>query len=121
MPKTALIADDSRTMRQMVADALTAAGFEVIAGKDGADALRQVAGRRVDLVVTDFNMPVMNGPALVRRLRAEPAYKFTPILVLTTETDEARKAEGRAAGATGWMTKPFDPARLAQVVARLVP
>lgn len=121
MSKTILIVDDSATMRQMVGDTLRGAGFAVVEGINGADALTKVTGRAVQLVITDFNMPVMNGPALIGRLRAMPEFKFTPILVLTTESSVERKNEGKAAGATGWVVKPFDPTRLIQVVNRLVP
>jgi two-component system chemotaxis response regulator CheY len=121
MPKTVLIVDDSPTMRQMLGDTLREAGFAVLEGSDGEDALRRVDGKNVQLVITDYNMPVMGGIALIEKLRAKPQFRFTPILVLTTETEEARKNQGRAAGATGWVTKPFDPTRLIQVVKRLVP
>lgn len=121
MLKTVLIVDDSTTMRQMVADTLHKAGFTVVEGVNGADALKKLAGRAVHLVITDFNMPVMGGMALVKQLRAQPEYRFTPILVLTTESSDERKNEGRTAGATGWIVKPFDPTRLLQVVKRLVP
>jgi two-component system, chemotaxis family, chemotaxis protein CheY len=121
MAKTALIVDDSTTMRRMVSDTLAGAGFAVVEGCHGEDALGKVHGRRFDLVITDVNMPVMGGIALVKALRARPEFRGTPILVLTTESEEARKKEGRAAGATGWVVKPFDPRQLLQVVARLVP
>ncbi|MFM8272215.1 MAG: response regulator [Gemmata sp.] len=121
MPKTVLVVDDSATMRMMVGDTLRKAGFAVVEGVNGADALAKLAGQAVQLVITDFNMPVMNGIALVKNLRARPEFRFTPILMLTTESGDDRKDEGRTAGATGWVTKPFDPARLIQVVNRLVP
>jgi two-component system chemotaxis response regulator CheY len=121
MAKTVLIVDDSPTMRRMVSDTLRGAGFAVVEGVNGEDALGKVAGRAVQLVITDFNMPVMGGIALIRQLRARAEFRFTPILVLTTESEAARKDEGRTAGATGWMVKPFDPTRLVQVVNRLVP
>jgi two-component system chemotaxis response regulator CheY len=121
MAKTILIVDDSPTMRQMLGDTLRSAGYAVLEGVNGEDALRRVVGQNIQLVITDFNMPVMGGIALIERLRAKQEFKFTPILVLTTETEEARKNQGRAAGATGWVTKPFDPGRLIQVVKRLVP
>ncbi|MBN9122870.1 MAG: response regulator [Planctomycetes bacterium] len=121
MSKTVLVVDDSPTMRQMVSDTLRRAGFDVVLGVNGEDALRRLAGQTVRLVITDFNMPVMGGVALIARLRARPEFRFTPILVLTTEVEDKRKQEGRAAGATGWVTKPFDPARLIQLVNRLVP
>lgn len=121
MTKTVLIVDDSNTMRKMVGDTLRGAGFSVVEGINGADALGRIAGQRVQLVITDFNMPVMGGVALVEQLRKQPEFRFTPILMLTTESDEARKQQGRAAGATGWIVKPFDPVKLIQVVKRLVP
>lgn len=121
MNKTILIVDDSATMRQMVGDTLRGAGFAVLEGINGADALTKVTGRAVQLVITDFNMPVMGGIALIERLRAKPEFRFTPILVLTTESEAARKEQGKAAGATGWVTKPFDPTRLVAVVKRLLP
>jgi len=120
MTKTVLIADDSPTIRRMLGDTLRGAGFAVLEGVNGEDALKQVNGKTVDLVITDFNMPVLGGIALVKRLRAQPPFRFTPIIVLTTESEEARKQEGRAAGATGWMVKPFDPPRLLQVINRLM-
>jgi two-component system chemotaxis response regulator CheY len=119
VPKTVLIVDDSPTLRRMLGDTLRGAGYAVLEGVNGDDALRRHGDQPVQLVITDFNMPVMGGIALVQRLRARPLFRFTPILVLTTETDPARKDEGRAAGATGWVAKPFDPARLLQVVGRL--
>ena len=121
MAKTILIVDDSAVMRQMVSHTLRGAGFEVIQGVNGADALRVAAGATVHLVVTDFNMPVMGGVDLIQKLRAMPKFRFTPILLLTTETEESRKSQARAAGATGWVTKPFDPERLVRLVNQLVP
>ncbi|MDY3552885.1 response regulator [Gemmata sp. JC717] len=121
MNKTILIVDDSPTMRQMVGDTLRGAGYAVLEGVNGSDALAKVAGRTVHLVITDFNMPVMGGLVLIERLRAKPEFRFTPILVLTTESETSRKEQGKAAGATGWVTKPFDPVRLVQVVKRLMP
>lgn len=121
MQKTILIVDDSSTMRKMVADVLVKAGYRVVQRIHGRDALQKLDETRYDLVITDFNMPVMGGIALIQNLRALPRFKFTPILVLTTETDTARRNEGKAAGATGWVVKPFDPDRLIQVVKRLAP
>jgi two-component system, chemotaxis family, chemotaxis protein CheY len=121
MAKTVMIVDDSPTMRQMVRDVLLDAGYAVVEGKDGKDALGVVGKQPVQLVITDFNMPVMNGISLVKELRSLPEHRFTPILMLTTEHTQNRKDEGRAAGATGWIVKPFDPSRLLQIVARLVP
>lgn len=120
MSRTILIVDDSPTLLQMLTDTLHGAGHEVMQAVNGEDALRQVSGRSVGLIITDFNMPVMNGVALIGRLRASMVHKFTPILVLTTEYASDRKNECRMVGATGWSLKPFDPDRLVQVVNRLV-
>jgi len=120
MPKTALIVDDSPSIRQMVAFTIKQAGFDVLEGGNGQEALQKVEGKRLDLVVTDLNMPLMDGIALIRQLRSQPLYKFTPILMLTTESQESKKQEGKAAGASGWIIKPFDPQKLLAVVARVV-
>jgi two-component system chemotaxis response regulator CheY len=108
-------------MRRMVSEVLRKAGFSVIEGANGEEALRRAEGAAVRLVITDFNMPVMGGMALIERLRARPEYRHTPILVLTTEAGAGRKQEGRAAGATGWVVKPFNPGQLLELVNRLVP
>jgi len=121
MTKTALIVDDSVSMRQMVAFTLKQAGFTVIEGGNGQEALERVKGQKVELVITDLNMPVMDGITLVKTLRAKPDFKFTPILLLTTESQDSKKQEGRAAGATGWIVKPFQPDALLKVVAKVVP
>lgn len=120
--KTALIVDDSKAMRQLVAFTLGGAGFEVIEGVDGQDALDKLdALPQLSLIVTDVNMPTMDGLTFVRRVRALPAYKYTPLLVLTTESDDEKKKEGRAAGATGWIVKPFNPDQMLKTVAKVVP
>lgn len=121
MAKTALVVDDSTSMRQMVAFTLKSAGFTVLEAADGAAALRQLEAGPVQLIITDLNMPVMDGISFIRQVRSRPAFRFTPILMLTTESQESKKAEGKAAGATGWIVKPFDPERLLQVVAKVVP
>ncbi len=121
MAKTALVVDDSISMRQMVSYTLKQAGFAVLEGGNGQEALQRLGGQHVDLIITDLNMPVMNGLAMIREVRAKPAYKFTPILMLTTESQDAKKQEGKAAGATGWIVKPFDPQQLLQVIGRVVP
>jgi two-component system chemotaxis response regulator CheY len=118
--KTALIVDDSTSIRQMVSFVMKEAGFGVLEGGNGQEALQRVEGNRVELVITDLNMPVMDGITLIRQLRSNPVYKFTPILMLTTESQEAKKQEGKAAGATGWIIKPFDPQKLLAVVAKVV-
>ncbi|MCA9197340.1 MAG: response regulator [Pirellulaceae bacterium] len=120
MSKTALVVDDSTSMRQMVAFTLQSAGFEVVEGCDGKDALAKSQGGNFNLVVTDLNMPNMDGITLIKELRTLPAFKFIPILMLTTESQDEKKQQGRAAGATGWMTKPFNPEQLLQVVAKVV-
>ena len=120
MAKTALVVDDSTSMRQMVSFTLKESGFEVIQAGNGQEALTNVAGNSVNLVVTDLNMPVMDGMTLIRELRTKPEFKFTPILMLTTESQDTKKQEGREAGATGWIVKPFNPVQLMQVVGKVV-
>ncbi|MCZ4282278.1 response regulator [Kiloniella laminariae] len=117
-----LAVDDSKTMRDMVSFTLKSAGHDVIEASDGRDALTKLAGSgRVDLVITDVNMPNMDGLTLVKEIRANPTHRLTPILVLTTEADGAKKDEGRAVGATGWIVKPFNPEKLLQVVQKVCP
>jgi two-component system chemotaxis response regulator CheY len=119
--KTVLIVDDSVSMRQMVAFTLKQAGFQVLEGGNGKEALDRLAGAKVDLIITDLNMPVMDGITFVREARAKPQNKFTPILLLTTESQESKKQEGKAAGATGWIVKPFNPEQLLKVVQKVAP
>ena len=121
MSKKILTVDDSKTIREMVTFTLSNAGFQVIEAHDGKHALEVLAGQSVDLIITDINMPNMDGLTLVRHLRANDNYKFTPVLVLTTEGDESKKQEGRSAGATGWIVKPFNPEKLLQVVNKVCP
>jgi len=122
MGKTALIVDDSPTMRQMVAFTLTNAGFTVIEAQDGKDAVNKVAGGgKMDVVVTDLNMPEMDGIALIKELRKLSAFRFTPILMLTTESAVEKKQAGKEAGATGWIVKPFNPEILLKTIARVLP
>jgi two-component system chemotaxis response regulator CheY len=121
MSKKVLIVDDSSTMRQMLGLILRKAGFEVIEGSNGQEGLRQLEGEQVALVITDFNMPVMDGIALVKAIRQLPSHRFIPILLLTTETGDDKKQAARAAGATGWMAKPFQPENLLRVIARVLP
>jgi len=117
--KKVLTVDDSRTMREMVAFTLKGAGYEVVEANDGQHALTVLGNDKVDLVIADLNMPIMDGLTLIRKLRATPQYRTTPILMLTTEADDKKKAEGRAAGATGWIVKPFDPSKLISVVQKV--
>ncbi|MBK9305833.1 MAG: response regulator [Nitrospira sp.] len=122
MSKTALIVDDSPTMRQMVAFTLTNAGFTVIQAEDGKDAVKKVsAGMKLDIVVTDLNMPEMDGIALIKELRKLTTFKFTPILMLTTESAAEKKVAGKEAGATGWIVKPFNPEVLLKTIAKVMP
>jgi two-component system chemotaxis response regulator CheY len=119
MSKRALAVDDSKTMRDMVSFTLKGAGFEVIEAEDGKDAIAKLGNSKVDVVITDLNMPNMNGFELIRNLRAQESYKFTPILMLTTEGDDSKKLEGKSAGATGWIIKPFNPEKLIQVINKV--
>ena len=120
MPKKILAVDDSKTMRDMIAFTLRNAGFEVIQAEDGKDALRVLeAAGQVDLVITDLNMPHMDGFALVTQLRTMGSYRTTPILMLTTESDVEKKQQGRASGASGWIVKPFNPEKLVEAVNKV--
>ena len=115
-----LAVDDSASMRQMVAFTLKGAGHEVIEAVDGVDALAKAKGAKLDLVVSDVNMPNMDGITLIKELRAIPAFKFIPMLMLTTESTGEKKAEGKAAGATGWIVKPFNPDQLLATVNKVL-
>jgi two-component system chemotaxis response regulator CheY len=116
-----LIVDDSVSMRQMVTFTLQQGGYEVIEAEHGQDALNKLAAVMVDLILTDLNMPVMDGITLIRNVRKQPALKSKPILMLTTEGLAAKKEEGKAAGATGWIVKPFDPDKLLETLAKVLP
>lgn len=120
MSKVALVVDDSTSMRQMVSFTLQSIGFDTIEGGNGCEALEVAGEKPLDLVITDLNMPEMDGITLIKELRAKPNYKFTPILLLTTESQEQKKQEGKAAGATGWMVKPFNTDQLLTVVRKVV-
>lgn len=117
---TILAVDDSASMRQMVAFTLKGAGYEVVEAADGAKALQRAKAKRFHLVISDVNMPVMDGIALVKQLRLLPNYQLTPILMLTTESGEHRAQQGEAAGATGWIVKPFNPEQLVNTVKRVL-
>ena len=119
MAKTILTVDDSASIRQMVRFTLADAGYSVIEAVDGNDALGKLTGP-VNLVITDLNMPNLDGIGLIRKVRANPACKGIPIVMLTTESQEARKLEGKSAGATGWIVKPFAAQQLLAVVKRLI-
>jgi two-component system chemotaxis response regulator CheY len=120
MAKTILAVDDSASIRQMVSFTLKSAGYDVVEAVDGMDGLEKAKSRSVNLVLTDQNMPRMDGLTLIKNLRATPQYKATPILMLTTESSDAMKAQGRAVGATGWLVKPFDPQKLIEVVRKVI-
>ena len=119
MAKTIMIVDDSASMRQVVGIALRGAGYEVLEGRDGKDALSKLTGQKVHLIISDVNMPVMDGISFVRALKQMPTYKFTPVIMLTTESDESTKLEGQAAGARAWVVKPFQPPQLLAAVQKL--
>ena len=120
MAKTILIVDDSVSFRQVVSLALSGAGYDVIQACDGKDALSKLDGRKLNLIVSDVNMPVMDGLSFVRAAKQLPAYKFTPIIMLTTEAGEDKKAEGKAAGVRAWVVKPFQPPVLLDAVSKLI-
>ena len=121
MQKTVITVDDSMSIRETIRLTLEASGFRVLVAEDGAKGLALAQQEKVDLVITDMNMPVMDGITLITHLRALPQYRFTPILMLTTESQDEKKAAGRKAGATGWIVKPFDPSRLVAVIQKVCP
>ena len=119
MAKTIMIVDDSASMRQVVGIALKGAGYAVIEGRDGKDALTKLAGQKIHLIISDVNMPNMDGISFVKAVKQIPAYKFTPIIMLTTESDVSKMQEGKAAGARAWVVKPCQPEQLLDAVQRL--
>ena len=121
MGRTILVVDDSTSIRQVVGFTLRSAGFDVVEGIHGLDGLDLLDQKKVDLIITDLNMPVMDGITFIRKLRGRSSCRFTPVLMLTTESQAEKKQEGKAAGATGWIVKPFQPDRLLEVIARLLP
>jgi len=120
MAKVIMTADDSASVRQMVSFTLKQGGYEVVEAVDGKDALQKLAGRKVDMLITDLNMPNLDGIGLIKGARAIPACKFIPIIMLTTESQDSRKQEGKSAGATGWIVKPFKPEQLMAVVKKVL-
>jgi two-component system chemotaxis response regulator CheY len=120
MAKTILIVDDSVSVRQVLGILLKSAGFTVLEAEDGRDALTKLAGQRIHLIVSDVNMPNMDGISFVKAVKQLPNYKFTPIIMLTTESQEASKREGQAAGAKAWVVKPFKPEQMLSAVQKLV-
>jgi len=115
-----LAVDDSASMRKMVSFTLVSAGYKVVEAVDGQDALEKAQSQVFDLVLTDQNMPRLDGLGLTKKLREHPNFKSTPILILTTESSDEMKQAGRAAGATGWLVKPFDPNRLIEIIQKVI-
>ncbi|OZA28973.1 MAG: two-component system response regulator [Hydrogenophilales bacterium 17-64-11] len=120
MAKTILIVDDSASIRQVVGLTLKGAGYDVVDAVDGRDALSKLDGRKLHLVISDVNMPNMDGISFVREMKVRPAYKFTPVIMLTTEAGEAKKRDGQMAGAKAWVIKPFQPAQMLDAVSKLI-
>ncbi len=120
MAKTILIVDDSASVRQVVGIALKGAGYDIIEGVDGKDALSKLTGQKVHLIISDVNMPNMDGITFVKEVKKMDAYKFTPVIMLTTESQEGKKQEGQAAGAKAWVVKPFQPAQMLAAVSKLI-
>ncbi len=120
MSKVIMIVEDSATMRQMVGFTLKRNGYEVIEAEDGSDAMGKINGSPINMIITDLNMPNMDGLEFIRNVRQNPSCKYTPIIMLTTESQETKKSEGRAAGATGWIVKPFSPEQLMAVVEKVI-
>ncbi len=121
MGKLIMAVDDSASVRQMVAFVVRQAGHTVIEACDGKDALDKLASHKIDLLITDLNMPNLDGIGLVKSVRAEGLNRFVPIIILTTESQDARKSEGKSAGATGWIVKPFKPEQLTAVISKVLP
>lgn len=118
--KTILIVDDAVTIRQVVGIALKGAGYNVIEAGDGKEALSKLNGQKLNLIITDVNMPNMDGITFIKEVKQLPRYKFTPIIVLTTESQDGKKHEGQQAGAKAWVVKPFQPPQLLAAVSKLV-
>lgn len=120
MNKSILIVDDSASLRQVVNLTLKNAGYDVIEACDGKDALAKLDGRKFHLIISDVNMPNMDGISLLQEVKKHPAYKFTPVIMLTTEAGEGKKHEGQAAGAKAWVVKPFQPQQMLAAVSKLI-
>ena len=120
MGKTILIVDDSASMRQLISFTVKDAGYEIVSAANGGEALAKIAGVKIDMVITDLNMPEMDGITLIRQLRALQEFRFVPIIMLTTEAQDAKRQDGRTAGASGWIVKPFSPEKLLEVVRKFV-
>lgn len=120
MGKTIMIVDDSASLRQVVAIALRGAGYDVLEAQNGQDALNKLDGKKINLIISDVNMPVMDGISMVKEVKKLAAYKFTPIIMLTTEGADDKKKEGQAAGAKAWIVKPFQPEQMLKAVSMLI-
>ncbi len=120
MGKTIMVVDDSASLRQVVKIALTGAGYEVLEACDGCDALDKLNGLKVHLIISDVNMPNMDGITFVTQLKQRPHYQFTPVVMLTTESDAEKVKQGQVAGAKAWVVKPFQPAQMLSAVSKLV-
>jgi two-component system, chemotaxis family, chemotaxis protein CheY len=120
MDKCILIVDDSASVRDLITFTLESAGYKVLCGMDGKDALKHLCGTPIDLVITDLHMPKLDGINLIKEIRSIPQYKFVPILVLTTESQASKKQSARDAGATGWIVKPFEQEKLLTVVQKVI-
>ena len=121
MSRTIMTADDSVSMRQLISFTLRKAGYDVVEAEDGRDALTKLAGTPVQMLITDLNMPNMDGIELIRQVRALPQYKYVPIIMLTTESTDGKKQAGRSAGASGWIVKPFRGEQLVMVTKKFLP
>ncbi len=115
-----MVVDDAKSMRGLIAMTLQSAGYNVIEACDGQDALQKIEGEKVNMVISDLNMPNMNGIEMIKQLKQNPKYKFLPIVMLTTESEDAKKKEGQAAGAKAWMVKPFKPDTVLKVVGKII-
>lgn len=120
MAKTILFVDDSASVRQVMKTTLTREGYDVITAEDGKDALSKLDGKKIHLIISDVNMPNMDGITFVKQAKLLPAYKFTPVIMLTTESQESKMAEGKAAGVKAWIVKPFQPPHLLAAVSQLI-
>ena len=120
MGKLIMIVDDSVSLRQVVSITLKGAGYDVLEAHDGSDALAKLKGQKIHLIISDVNMPNLDGIGFVKAAKQMPAYRFTPVIMLTTEGQESKKREGQAAGAKAWMVKPFQPAQMLAAVSKLI-
>jgi len=119
MARSVMVVEDSKSMRQLVSFSLEDSGFSVVTAENGQDALDKLNGSPPSVIITDLNMPVMNGIDFIRQLRMKDGYRYLPVIMLTTESQEQKRQEGKEAGASGWMVKPFTPEQLINVVKKL--